>query len=187
MSLPLLKLALTDPPLARKKIAYARKKRAAMVKEAPYKKEYPLRSKEARLSRAAKGAIALPLGVAGAAALVPGNAVGVLGDLISGGMGKTTDPTALAKAVGALSQVGKTLTASPSMGVDASALLGTAALGGIGAGAGKLSEKLIPAAKKSLLDSSNKKKLLIAAALFPWVSTTAGLTYLANKSKRSDS
>ena len=42
MSIHLLKLALENPELARKKIAYARKKKAAMVKEAPYKKEYSL-------------------------------------------------------------------------------------------------------------------------------------------------
>ncbi len=48
MSLELLKLALSNPSLARKKIAYARKKRAAMIKEAPYKKEYPLTKQVAK-------------------------------------------------------------------------------------------------------------------------------------------
>ena len=42
MSKELLKLALIDPAKARNKIAYSRKKRAAMIKEAPFKNEYPL-------------------------------------------------------------------------------------------------------------------------------------------------
>jgi hypothetical protein len=46
MSINLLKLALENPELARKKIACARKKRAAMIKEAPYKKEYSLTGKK---------------------------------------------------------------------------------------------------------------------------------------------
>ena len=45
MYLELLKLALLNPELARRKIAYARKKRATMIKEGPYKKERSLTKK----------------------------------------------------------------------------------------------------------------------------------------------
>ena len=50
-SMYLLKIALENPELVRKKIAYGYKKKAAMIKEAPYKKEYSLTGKKKQNSR----------------------------------------------------------------------------------------------------------------------------------------
>ena len=178
--------------LARKKIAYARKKRAAMVKEAPRKKEYPL-TKRANLSRAAKGAIALPLGVMGAAAIAPGHLFGDIGNLISGGAGKLADPTVGQKITEVLAGTGSRMAFNPHMNTDVAMLLGTAGLSGLGAGAGKLSERLIPIAKAPIARAASpavaaasgisaKKKAAIIAALL----ASGGGGYLLGKNN-SDS
>jgi len=182
MSKELLKLALKDPQLARKKIAWAKKK-AAMEK--PFKTEYPL-VKKAGLSRAAKGAIGLPLGVMGAAALAPGHLFGDIGHLISGGAGKLADPTVGQKITEVLAGTGSRIGFNPHMNTDVAMLLGTAGLSGLGAGAGKLSEKVIPVAKKSIIDNPTARKAALAAALFPWSLAIGGGAYLLGKNN-SDS
>ena len=141
-------------------------------------------TKTSSLSRVAKGAIAAPLAVMGAAAVAPGHLFGDIGHLISGGAGKLADPTALQKITEVLAGTGSRIGFNPHMNTDAAMLLGTAGISGLGAGVGKLSEKLIPLAKKSkdiakvtqapmslmgkFKASSPQQKALIAAALFPW-------------------
>ena len=173
MSKELLKLALKDPQLARKKIAWAKKK-AAMEK--PFKTEYSL-VKKANLSRAAKGAIGLPLGVMGAAAIHPelfGHVqnVGILDSVAGRVMGSLDN---LAKPV-----LGETL------GQSTNALASLGGLSALGAGAGKLSERAIPVAKKSIMDNPTSRKAALAAALFPWTLAVGGGAYLLGKNK-SDS
>lgn len=185
MSKALLKQALIDPAKARKKIAYARKKRAAMVKEAPYKKEYQL-TKKAGLSRAAKGAIAAPLGVMGAAAIAPGHLFGDVGHLISGAGGKLADPTVGQKITEVLAGTGSRIGFNPNMNTDIAMLLGTAGISGAGAAVGKLSERFAPVAKKSWMDNPTARKAALAAALFPWTLAVGGGAYLLGKNN-SDS
>ena len=67
------------------------------------------------------------------------------------------------------------------------ALAGIAGLSALGAGAGKLSEKLVPVAKKSFVEDPKNRRLMLAASLFPWMSTAAGVGYLANRAMKSDS
>jgi hypothetical protein len=159
------------------KCSKGRKKRAEMIKEGPYKKEYSL-TKKASLSRAAKGAIAAPLGIMGAAAVHPelfGHVqnIGILDNVAGRVLGSLDN---LAKPV-----LGDTL------GQSTNALASLGGLSALGAGAGKLSERLAPVAKKSFLEDPRNRKMLLAASLFPWVSTAAGATYLANRAMDSDS
>lgn len=179
MSKALLKQALIDPKQARKKIAYARKKRAAMIKEAPYKKEYSL-TKKANLSRAAKGAIGLPLGVMGASAIHP-ELFGVLPSSLGGHLSDTIGSNIL----NSLDNLAKPLLGSSSHQL---ANVGTslAGLSALGAGAGKLSERAIPVAKKSITDNPTTRKAALAAALFPWTLAVGGGAYLLGKNS-SDS
>jgi hypothetical protein len=124
--------------LARKKIAYASKKRAAMVKEAPYKKEYSL-TKRANLSRAAKGAIALPAAVGTVGAMMPAKALGLASTLAS--HGKQIDPSILQKFLQPSKQLGELISAGH-LPAGPDALLGLSTLAALGAGAGKLSERV---------------------------------------------
>jgi hypothetical protein len=319
MSRDLLKLALEHPELARKKIAYARKKRAAMIKEAPYKKEYSLTkkanasrkltdlayrlgvkkpnaghelaygglrylppmaghvggavgghmlfkeiapmlgvkgfygahttpeilaslglsaatfgagahvgekllnpvgkklskrlmpetsrymrisnpyklaslTKEAGLSRAAKGAIGLPaaalaLGPIAAATHMPG----IADDMISQ-LAKTTGN--LEGVPGLFKTLYGPLRVPSALGIGDSQILSgdiiqraaqsLAGLSALGAGAGKLSEKIIPVAKKSVTDKPTARGAAMAAALFPWTLAAGGGAYLLGKSN-SDS
>lgn len=142
-------------------------------------------TKEAGLSRAAKGAIGLPLGVMGAAALAPGHLFGDIGHLISGGAGKLADPTVGQKITEVLAGTGSRIGFNPHMNTDVAMLLGTAGLGGLGAGAGKLSERVIPVAKKSIMDNPTARKAAIAAALFPWSLAVGGGAYLLGKNSDS--
>ena len=192
MSLQLLKLALTDPGLARKKIAYARKKRAAMIKEGPYKKEYSL-TKKAGLSRAAKGAIGLPaaalaLGPIAAATHMPYvaddmikqlNPFGKL-DEVPGILKTLYGPLKVPQAMG----IGDTRILSGD--IERRAVASLAGLSALGAGVGKLSEKVIPVAKKSVMDNPTARNAAIAAALFPWTLAAGGGAYLLSKNN-SDS
>lgn len=135
-------------------------------------------TKTSSLSRAAKGAIAAPLGVMGAAAIHPelfGHVqnVGIL-------------DTAAGRVLGSLDNLAKPILGD-TLGQSTNALASLGGLSALGAGAGKLSERLVPVAKKSFLDDPKNKKLLLAASLFPWVSTAAGATYLINKARNSDS
>ena len=155
-------------------------------------------SKQANLSRAAKGAIAAPLAVMGAAAVAPGHLFGDIGHLISGGAGKLADPTALQKITEVLAGTGSRIGFNPYMNTDAAMLLGTAGISGLGAGVGKLSEKLISLAKKSkdiakvtqapmslmgkFKASSPHQKALIAAALFPWTLAAGAGAYALSDS-----
>ena len=141
--------------------------------------------KEASLSRAAKGAIGLPLGVMGAAALAPGHLFGDIGNLISGGAGKLADPTVGQKITEVLAGTGSRIGFNPHMNTDVAMLLGTAGLSGLGAGAGKLSERVIPVAKKSIMDNPTARKAAIAAALFPWSLAVGGGAYLLGKNSDS--
>jgi hypothetical protein len=145
-------------------------------------------TKQAGLSRAAKGAIAAPLGVMGAAAIAPSSLFGEIGSTIATASGgKLLDPTASQKILDTLIGTGSRIGFNPHMNHELAAALGTAGISGLGAGAGKLSERFIPVAKKSILEDPKKKKMLMAAALFPWMSTAAGVTYLVNKARNSDS
>ena len=138
MSKKLLQLALQNPALARKKIAYARKKRAAMIKEAPYSKELP-HTKKASLSRAAKGAIALPAAVGTVGAMMPAKALGLASTLAS--QGKHIDPSIIQKFLQPSKQLGEILSAGH-LPAGPDALLGLGTLAALGAGAGKLSERV---------------------------------------------
>lgn len=182
MSKELLKLALSNPGLVRKKLAWAKKK-AAMEK--PFKTEYSL-VKKANLSRAAKGAIGLPLGVMGAAAIHP-ELFGVLPSSLGGHLSDTIGSNIL----NSLDNLAKPLLGSSSHQL---ANVGTslAGLGALGAGAGKLSEKviplaakssnkIIPPAKKSIIDNPTARKAALAAALFPWSLAIGGGAYLLGK------
>ena len=161
-------------------------------------------TKTSSLSRAAKGAIAAPiaalaLGPIAAATHMPG----VVDDMIAhlGTKGGTLEsiPSFLKPAYGPLRipySLGITKEVLP---LEASQVAGAslAGLSALGAGAGKLSEKLIPIAKKSkdiakvtrapmsLMDkfkaSSPEQKALVAAALFPWtLAAGAGAYALSN-------
>jgi hypothetical protein len=191
MSKDLLKLALKNPARARRKLSYMRNKRAAMEK--PFSREYSL-TKQAGLSRAAKGAIGLPLGVMGAAALAPGHLFGDIGHMLAGG--KFADPTAMQKVVEVLAGTGSKMAFNPHMSTDASVLLGLGGLSALGAGVGKLSERVAPAAKiglgelservapvakKSFTDNPKVRKAALVAALFPWSLAAAGGGYLYGK------
>lgn len=174
---------------------------AAKIKDALLKK-YNGRTKEARLSRAAKGAIAAPI-----AALALGPALSK--------MGLTDDILALA----AKHHLGDYLPHSPikygpmklldsvgMIGADKispgrSLLPGVVAASGLGAGTGKLTELLAAGAKKggdiakvtkatkapmSLVDkfkaSSPQQKALVAAALFPWTLAAGAGAYALSDS-----
>lgn len=155
-------------------------------------------SKHANLSRAAKGAIAAPiaalaLGPIAAATHMPG----VVDDMIAhlGTKGGTLEsiPSFLKPAYGPLRlpySLGITKEVLP---LEASQVAGAslAGLSALGAGAGKLSEKLIPIAKKSkapmsLVDkfkaSSPQQKALVAAALFPWTLAAGAGAYALSDS-----
>ena len=191
MSKDLLKLALKNPAKARRKLSYMRNKRAAMEK--PFSREYSL-TKKAGLSRAAKGAIGLP-----AAALALGplavatHMLGVADDMVqqlTGGMGKLEEVPGILKALYGPLKV------PAAMGVEGGQILSgdimeragasLAGLGALGAGAGKLSEKLVPVAKKSRMDNPTARKAALAAALFPWTLAVGGGAYLVGKNN-SDS
>lgn len=172
------------------KVAAWAKKKAAMEK--PFKTEYshPL-VKQANLSRAAKGAIGLPvaalaLGPLAAATHMPY----VADDMIkqfTGGFGKLDDiPGSLKALYGPLKlpalfeAEGQVLSGNV---FPEKTLAGLAGLSAIGAGAGKLSEKVIPVAKKSVMDNPTARKAAIAAALFPWTLAAGGGAYLLSKNK----
>lgn len=138
-------------------------------------------SKQAGLSRAAKGAIGLPLGVMGAAALAPGHLFGDIGHLISGGAGKLADPTVGQKITEVLAGTGSRIGFNPNMNTDIAMLLGAVGLSGLGAGAGKLSERVVPVAKKSITENPTARKAALAAALFPWSLAIGGGAYLLGK------
>lgn len=151
--------------------------------------------KRANLSRAAKGAIGLPaaalaLGHVAAATHMPGVADDMVNQL-TGGFGKLEEIPGILKTLygplkvpAAMGVEGGQILSGDIMGRAGASLAGLSALG---AGAGKLSEKITPVAKKSLLkDPERRNKLLLLAALFPWISTTTGTTYLYKK-LRSDS
>lgn len=141
-------------------------------------------TKTSSLSRAAKGAIGLPLGVMGAAAIHPelfGHVqnVGIL-DSVAG------------RVLGSLDNI-----ASPVLGESFSqstnALASLGALSALGAGAGKLSERVIPIAKAPIARAASpavaaasgisaKKKAAIIAALL----ASGGGGYLLGKNN-SDS
>ncbi len=151
------------------------------------------RVKQANLSRAAKGAIGLPIGVMGAAALAPGHLFGDIGHLTSGGAGKLADPTVGQKITEVLADTGSRIGFNPHMNTDIAMLLGLAGLSGLGAGAGKLSERVIPIAKAPITRaaspavaaasgiSAEKKAAIIAALL-----ASGGGGYLLGKNS-SDS
>lgn len=136
-------------------------------------------TKKAGLSRAAKGAIGLPLGVMGAAALAPGHLFGDIGHLVAGG--KLADPTAMQKVVEVLAGTGSKMAFNPHMSTDASVLLGLGGLSALGTGVGKLSERFVPVAKKSITDNPTSRKAALAAAFFPWSLAAAGGGYLYGK------
>jgi hypothetical protein len=152
-------------------------------------------TKTSSLSRAAKGAIALPaaalaLGPLAAATHMPYVADDMVKQL-AGGIGKLDDvPGFLKTLYGPLKvpalfeREGQVLSGNV---FPEKTLAGIAGLSALGAGAGKLSERFIPVAKKSILEDPKKKKMLMAAALFPWMSTAAGVSYLANRAMGSDS
>lgn len=150
-------------------------------------------TKQAGLSRAAKGAIALPaaalaLGPVAAATHMPGIADDMLKSLrfdqlddIPGLFKSLYGPLRLPHSMGL---TGKDVLSGDIVSTAGKSLAGLSALG---AGAGKLSERVIPVAKKSFLEDPKNKKMLLAASLFPWMSTAAGVGYLANKAMNSDS
>jgi len=142
-------------------------------------------TKTANLSRAAKGAIALPAGYIGLSAALPSTMLGMQSTVNTQGLA-----LALEKIQHGLSAVGETVAFKPNMAVDPATILGLATLVGAGAGAGKLSEKLIPIAKKSIPiaaggASSGVDRRAIAAALLAAGAAGSG-GYLLG-SRRSDS
>lgn len=132
-------------------------------------------NKKASLSRAAKGAIAAPLGVMGLGALHP-EMFGVLPSSIGGHLSDTIGSNVL----NSLDNLAKPLLGSshPQLANVGTSLAG---LGALGAGAGKLSEKLIPVAKKSITDNPTARKAALAAALFPWSLAIGGGAYMLGK------
>ena len=153
-------------------------------------------AKTAALSRAAKGAIALPaaalaLGPVAAATHMPGIADDMIAQLTAAGKGKLDDIPGLLRGLYGPLRVPHSmgLTGKDVLGGDIMATAGKslAGLSALGAGAGKLSERVIPVAKKSFLEDPKKRKMLLAASLFPWLGTAAGVGYLANKAMNSDS
>ena len=163
-----------------------RKKKADMIKEGPYKKEYSLtNTKEANLSRAAKGAIAAPLGVMGAAAIHPELFGHNAGEILS-----HTDSIG-SRVLGSLDNISRSAVGDLGLKGTGNILASLGGLSALGAGAGKLSEKVVPVAKNKsiskLLEDPKNRKILAAVGLFPWISTAAGITYLVNKAKGSDS
>lgn len=157
--------------------------------------KYSSTTKQAGLSRAAKGAIALPaaalaLGPVAAATHMPY----VADDMISQ-LAKTKGN--LEGASGLFKALYGPLRVPSALGIgDPQILAGyplqraaqsLAGLSALGAGAGKLSEKVIPVAKKSFIEDPKNRKLMLAASLFPWITTATGATYLANKALNSDS
>ena len=137
-------------------------------------------TKQANLSRAAKGAIGLPLGVMGAAAIHP-ELFGVLPSSLGGHLSDTIGSNIL----NSLDNLAKPLLGSSSHQL---ANVGTslAGLSALGAGAGKLSGRAIPVAKKSITDNPTARKAALAAALFPWTLAVGGGAYLLGKNS-SDS
>ena len=137
-------------------------------------------TKKASLSRAAKGAIGLPLGVMGAAAIHP-ELFGVLPSSLGGHLSDTVGSNIL----NSLDNLAKPLLGASSHQL---ANVGTslAGLSALGAGAGKLSERAIPVAKKSITDNPTARKAALAAALFPWTLAAGGGAYLLGKNN-SDS
>ena len=152
-------------------------------------------TKKANLSRATKGAIGLPaaalaLGPLAAATNMPYVADDMVKQL-AGGIGKLDDvPGSLKALYGPLKlpalfeREGQVLSGNV---FPEKALAGLGGLSAIGAGAGKLSEKLVPVSKKRFIEDPKTRKMLLAASLFPWVSTTLGASYLLNKARNSDS
>jgi hypothetical protein len=162
------------------KVAAWAKKKAAMEK--PFKSEYPL-VKKANLSRAAKGAIGLPAAVGTVGAMLPAKTLGIAATLAS--HGKQIDPSILQKFLQPSKQLGELISAGH-LPAGPDALLGLGTLAALGAGAGKLSEKVIPVAKKSITDNPTARKAALAAALFPWTLAAGGGAYLLGKNN-SDS
>jgi hypothetical protein len=150
-------------------------------------KHYYSLGKQANLSRAAKGAIGLPLGVIGASAIAPGHLFGDIGNLVAGG--KLADPTAMQKVVEVLAGTGSKMALNPQLATDPAMLLGLAGISALGAGAGKLSERVVPIAKKSIVERATEnptaRKAMLAAALFPWTLAAAGGGYLMGRDSDS--
>ncbi|MAH48149.1 hypothetical protein CMI37_20160 [Candidatus Pacearchaeota archaeon] len=146
------------------------------------------RFKHASLSRAAKGGIGLPAAVGSVAAMLPAKTLGLPPSL--GAQRALTEPSLLEKFVSPYQHLGETLTGD-TLPAAVEALGGLGTLAALGVGAGKLSEKAIPVAKKNLLarlvEDPKKRKMLLAASLFPWVSSSVGASYLINKARGSDS
>lgn len=157
--------------------------------------KYSSATKQAGLSRAAKGAIGLPaaalaLGPLAAATHMPYVADDMVAQL-TGGMGKLDDIRGSLKALygplklpALFEAEGQVLSGNV---FPEKTLAGIAGLSALGAGAGKLSEKLVPVAKKSFVEDPKNRRLMLAASLFPWMSTAAGVGYLANRAMKSDS
>ncbi len=142
-------------------------------------------TKTSSLSRAAKGAVAAPLGVMGAAAIHPELFGHQVGEVLSHA------DSIPSRILGSLDNISKSAVGDLGMKGTGNILASLGGLGALGAGAGKLSEKVVPLAKQNalskLLEDPKYRKILVAAGLFPWVPTAAGVTYLANKAKGSDS
>ena len=158
--------------------------------------KYSSATKHAGLSRATKGALiapaaALALGPLAAATHMPYVADDMIAHLTGQGKGTLDDIPGLFKGLygplrlpHSMGLAGKDVLSGDILATAGKSLVGLSALG---AGAGKLSEKLVPVAKKSFLEDPKKRKMLLAASLFPWMSTAAGVGYLVNKARNSDS
>lgn len=96
-------------------------------------------TKKANLSRAAKGAIALPAAVGTVGAMMPAKALGLASTLAS--HGKQIDPSILQKFLQPSKQLGELISAGH-LPAGPDALLGLGTLAALGAGAGKLSERI---------------------------------------------
>ena len=142
-------------------------------------------TKTSSLSRTAKGAIAAPLGVMGAAAIHPELFGHHVGEVMS------HSDTIGSRILGSLDNISRSAVGDLGLKGTGNILASLGGLGTLGAGAGKLSEKVVPLAKNNpmskLLENPKYRKILIAAGLFPWVPTAAGVAYLVNKAKGSDS
>ena len=167
------------------KVASWANKKASVGK--PFKSGYSL-VKEAILSRAAKGAIGLP-----AAALLLGPiAAATHMPYVADDMLKQLDPLGkLDEVSGILKTLYGPLKVPAAMGIEGGQILSgeimgragasLAGLSALGAGAGKLSERFIPVAKKSIMDNPTARKAALAAALFPWSLAIGGGAYLLGK------
>lgn len=115
-------------------------------------------TKQANLSRAAKGAIGLPLGVMGLGAINP-ELFGVLPSSLGGHLSDTVGSNIL----NSLDNLAKPLLGSSSHQL---ANVGTslAGLSALGAGAGKLSERVIPIAKAPIARAASPMAVAAVAA-----------------------